>query len=104
MTRNLARDMVRKGNRDPATFPIAFDDIPTLGFESGITTRLDVNQVLAQLSARDRECLWLFYYAGLSTREISEALRVSNVSVRKRLHRVRRRFFTIWEEDHHAQQ
>ncbi len=103
VTRNVALDARRKRKRDGVPFPIESEDMVSPNFESAVAMRLDVDKVLSQLSQKDRECLWLFYYAGLSTPEIAEALHMSNVSVRKRLHRARCRFSTIWKEMTYAE-
>lgn len=99
VTRNLARDARRKQRRRPEMFPIEAEDGTGPPFEADLITRIDVVRALGRLSEADRECLWLFYYAGLSTPQMAEALNVTNESIRARLSRARRRFASVWEED-----
>lgn len=59
---------------------------------------MDVNAALESLKEEDRLVLGLFYYDGLSTKEISKALSISEDCVRQRLHRSRKRFQTAYLE------
>ena len=99
VTKNLARDMRRKTRRLSETFSLSDEDVPVGGFELGVVSRLDVMHIFGRLTARDRECLWLYYFAGLSTKDMAEALHISNDNVRTRLHRARERFLSLWKED-----
>ena len=101
VTRNLARDARRKQRRRPQTFPLDTEEVIGPAFEANLVARMDVTRTLQRLSATDRECLWLYYYAGLSTPQIAESLNVSADGIRARLHRARRRFFTLWEDEGH---
>lgn len=55
---------------------------------------LDVRSALDGLGEDDRMLLGLFYFDGLSVREIAKALHLSEAAVKQRLHRSRRRFQT----------
>ena len=55
---------------------------------------LDVRAALDGLGEDDRLLLGLFYFDGLSVREIAKTLDLSEAAVKQRLHRGRRRFQT----------
>ncbi|MGI6254415.1 MAG: RNA polymerase sigma factor [Acutalibacter sp.] len=57
---------------------------------------LDIRATLGNLKEEDRLILGLFYYDGLSVRDISKALEVSEECVKQRLHRGRKRFRTAY--------
>ena len=59
---------------------------------------LDVASALQAMGEQDRLLLGLFYFDGLSTREIAQALGLSESCVRQRLHRGRKRFQAIYTE------
>lgn len=60
---------------------------------------LDVASALLQaMGEQDRLLLGLFYFDRLSTREIAQALGLSESCVRQRLHRGRKRFQAIYTE------
>ncbi len=99
VTRNLCRDALRQRRRIPELFAMEPEDT-TPAFEGTITKSLAIRETLATLSPRDRECLWLYYYADFSTNDLAHALRISKAAVRARLHRARQRFAENWEEPH----
>lgn len=57
---------------------------------------LAVRQAFAQLSASDREVLYLFDVAGFKTDEIGEMMGVRGTAIRQRLSRARERFRQIY--------
>ena len=57
---------------------------------------LDVRETLDNLKDEDRMLLGLFYYDGLSVRQIAQALEISEDCVKQRLHRGRKRFRTAY--------
>ena len=59
---------------------------------------LDVASALQAMGEQDRLLLGLFYFDRLSTREIAQALGLSESCVRQRLHRSRKRFQAIYTE------
>lgn len=59
---------------------------------------LDVASALQAMGEQDRLLLGLFYFDRLSTREIAQALGLSESCVRQRLHRDRKRFQAIYTE------
>ena len=59
---------------------------------------LDVASALQAMGEQDRLLLGLFYFDRLSTREIAQALGLSQSCVRQRLHRRRKRFQPIYTE------
>ena len=62
---------------------------------------LDVASALQAMGEQDRLLLGLFYFDRLSTREIAQALGLSESCVRQRLHRGRKRFQAIYTEKQH---
>ncbi len=63
---------------------------------------VDVESVLRQLKPADRECLWLFYYGGLSVAEIAQLLGIPPDRAKARLYRARQRFGAEWRADEAA--
>lgn len=59
---------------------------------------LDIRATLEQLKPEDCLLLGLFYYDGLSVREIAQAMELSEDCVKQRLHRSRKRFRLIFLE------
>ena len=59
---------------------------------------LDVASALQAMGEQDRLLLGLFYFDRLSTREIAQALGLSESCVRQRLHRGRKLFQAIYTE------
>ena len=59
---------------------------------------LDVASALQAMGEQDRLLLGLFYFDRLSTREIAQALGLSESCVRQRLHRGRKHFQAIYTE------
>ncbi len=55
----------------------------------GASTRLDLARGLADLPVRQRTAIVLFYVGDLSVAEVAEAMRVSEGSVKRHLHRGR---------------
>ncbi len=99
VTRNLARDALRKQRRQHNRETKLESSLAGVGssFESGVTDRLMVDKVLYTLSQKDRDCLWLFYYEDYSVKDIAERLHLTPAGVRTRLHRARHRFEAEWE-------
>lgn len=94
MTRRLALDYLRRRVLAQDTGPEAPDPRA-----SGAFLSVEVESVLRQLARGDRECLWLFYYGGLSLSEIAAQLGVPPERVKARLFRARRRFGQRWRDD-----
>lgn len=57
----------------------------------GVLARLDVEQLLAKLSATQRRCLTMYYLGDLPTDEIATVLKISPSTVRVHIHRARDR-------------
>lgn len=86
-------------------------NVPTPIFEPGLADenseagigslhdRLSLTEALMKLAPGSREVLLLHYYNDLSVREISEALRIPEGSVKSRLKRGRDRLRDILRED-----
>ena len=76
---------------------------PSVDPEEGLADRAAILGALESLSPRDRECLWLFYYEGWSTDQITKTIGRTPATVRTRLKRARDRFraaFVGAESDH----
>jgi RNA polymerase sigma factor (sigma-70 family) len=98
VTRNQHRQQWRSATRQRA----ALSATATLPTPVDLDRQVDVFNALDRVPPRDRECLWLFYYADLSVREVADVLGISEQAVRTRLHRARERFSRIWRNDHHG--
>lgn len=85
---NLLRDHLRRRAREPEL------DMPAEADSDwhAIDTRLDVGPVLAKLSPRDRQLLWLAYVEEYTHREIASIAGLSALSIRPLLFRARSRF------------
>ena len=91
---NLAVDEIRRRHR----VATVADCAPAMkGTEVGLS--LQVTDALQRLSRRDRECLWLFYYADLSLEDVGKAMGLSASQAKGRLYRARRRFAVTWGTD-----
>ena len=82
---NLVRDRARRGDRRPE---VAVLDAPSAEVEAA-QRRLagEVGTALARLSERQRECVVLRYYAGLSDTEVARATGLGLGSVKTHLRR-----------------
>ncbi len=103
VTRNLAYDALRDKTRRPLILdePEEIENLrdwSTRGGDPARGVEVSVLEVLETLEAEDRECLSLFYYGDLSTKEIARRLKMSEGSVRTRLYRARLRFKALWKE------
>ena len=99
VARHAATDLLRK-ERPP--LPPTDRADPGSPLEDIVVDRMAVRDVLDAMGAVDRECLVLFYFAGLSTKEVARALRTSQSNVKTRLVRARRRFSEGWEARRHG--
>ncbi len=92
---NLIRDHFRRPRRETAelTEPHGGADRATASEH-----RLDVGRVLAMVSERERELVWLAYAEGASHREIAEITGVKVASVRPLLYRARRKLAALLRE------
>lgn len=89
---NLAMDY-RRRPRDtslPESLPVS---------SKPVDRQVIVRDVLDHMPARDREVLWLFYYADHSMADVAQALGIPLSQVKTRLYRARERFRKIWEDD-----
>lgn len=96
VTKNLVRD-AQRNKRSRITYPV-----PTVvhdSFNDSMSKHVEVQQVLDTMPDKDRECLWLFYYAEYSIQQIADRLHLSPAGVRTRLHRARRRFAKQWMKE-----
>ena len=90
---NVAVDLWRRHRATPVAAPEVGADSPDL------VQRLAVRAVMERLRARDRLCLWLFYYGDWSVAEIARAQGVPEATVKTRLHRARKRFAAVWSQE-----
>ena len=77
---NLAIDRLRR--RPPDVAPARRD-----AFEDAVELRMALNAALLTLAPRQREAVALRYLAGLSDREVAQALGISLGSVKTHIHR-----------------
>lgn len=91
VARNLATDWLR---RSPAV-ALREDD----GVSPEADRQLLVRDLVDRMRPRDREVLWLFYYADCSMVQIAEMLHIPVAQVKTRLHRARQRLRASWEDD-----
>ncbi len=99
VTKNLSRDALRLRKREPVQ-QVLDDNLPSSErFDAQLPTRIAVLSTIDSLSVRDRECLFLFYFADFSMAQIAEQLQISPETVRSRLYRARQRFLELWRGD-----
>ena len=72
------------------------DKLEQMPIEEPTDTVLVVQHIMAQLSAMDREVLYLFDVAGFRTDEIGAMLGVRGTAIRQRLSRARERFRLLY--------
>lgn len=91
---NLVKDARRRVRGiDVELPPDDAHDAPTSGGDVArqVAARADLGRAMAQLTARERDLLWLAYAEGSSHREIAESLGLKAGSIRMLLFRARRR-------------
>ncbi len=84
IAKNECRQHWRKGGREIPFDPMVHD-IEVGG--GGQEDKILAHQMLAQLSASDRELMNLRYIAGLPLHDIAKILKINPVAVRVRMHR-----------------
>jgi RNA polymerase sigma-70 factor (ECF subfamily) len=92
VARNRAMDEFRRNRR---IHPDA-ETLEQIPVHEPTERRLSVESVLAQMSALDREVLYLFDVAGFKTDEIGAMLGVRGTAIRQRLSRARERFRVLY--------
>lgn len=94
---NLIRDRFRRPRIDNAQLPEHGEgDIPASGDLAQQTQqRSDLQRAMAQLSARERELVWLAYGQGSTHQEIAGALGLKTGSIKPLLFRARRKLARI---------
>jgi RNA polymerase sigma-70 factor (ECF subfamily) len=85
---NLVRDHFRRRRPEVELVP---ERDAVAHHEPASHLRSDVGRALAELSANDRQMLWLAYAEGASHREIASVLGLRTASIRSMLFRARRR-------------
>jgi RNA polymerase sigma-70 factor (ECF subfamily) len=99
VAKHLAADASRRQRRESTRADGAGFASGGEGFREDSTSGTMVRDILSRLAPEDRECLYLFYYADLSSQEIARHLKIPAATVRGRLMRARRRFQSEWEGD-----
>jgi len=84
IARNECRQHWRKSGREVPFDPALHDKEEA---SSGQEDKIFLEQVLAKMSADDRELLRLRYIAGLPLNQIAKILKINGVTVRVRMHR-----------------
>jgi RNA polymerase sigma factor (sigma-70 family) len=87
IARNECKQHWRKGGREVPFDPLIHDKQET---DSGDEDRIMVDQILAHLSADDRELIRLRYIADLTMNDIAKVLNINPIAVRVRMHRAMR--------------
>lgn len=91
VAKHLAADESRRRRREVA---VADPSGPGAVAEDLADSAL-VRDALSRLAPEDQECLYLFYYADLPSREIARHLNVPAATVRTRLMRARQRLWGV---------
>lgn len=99
VAKHLAADAKRRQRREPTGGHSLSSPAGGEGVRDDAASGTMVRDVLSRLSPEDRECLYLFYYAELSSQEIARHLKIPAATVRTRLMRARQRFQSEWEGD-----
>ena len=90
VTVNKSLDILRKRKRQR---PLE-SDLPDKYGES-----VSLSEELKELSALDRELVYLYWYEGYSSKEIGKLVRMSDGAVRKRLERAKKKLRELLEKD-----
>ncbi len=90
VTVNKSLDILRKRKRQ---VPLSAE--PTAGAEETPS----LAEELKELSAIDREIVYLFWFEGYSSKEIAKLVRLSDGAVRKRLERAKKKLKEILEKN-----
>lgn len=75
------------------------EELPETGSQPDWDTPMDVGRALGQLASQDQLVLSLYYYDGMSARQIARALDISEGAVRVRLSRSRDRFKKVYLQE-----
>lgn len=93
---NTCRDYRRSAWSRHLDRRVVPEDLPLSAQEAG-QERLELMLAIMQLPRPMREVVLLHYYQGMTTREIAQALRVSQTTVSTRLGRARNRLRDLLE-------
>lgn len=92
ITRNLIKEKYRKLN---ITYDIANFENNSLNnvnmYEDDRELILDIEQKISELKAIDIEIINSFYYSSMSIKDIAKKLNISELNVKTRLHRIRKK-------------
>lgn len=93
----IASNLVVDHFRRPRAQRVDLEDAPAAELASRPATSLgyDLDRMLAELSLRDRQLLWLAHVEGFSHREIGRLLDLSTASVGPALFRARKRLGSV---------
>lgn len=92
IARNCCLDLLRKRR---TTIPIESEMFAAAGSDG--SERIDVENVLQQLSRPQRICLWHVYFAGRSAEEICRETGYTPKAVRSHIENGRKRFKRLWD-------
>lgn len=90
VTINKSLDVLRKRKRQR---PLEAE--PSAGHGEGMS----LSEELKELSALDRELVYLYWYEGYSSKEIGKLVKMSDGAVRKRLERAKKKLRELLEKD-----
>lgn len=90
VTVNKSLDILRKRKRQ---VPLSEEPVGSVG------ENVSLSEELNQLSALDRELVYLFWFEGYPSKEIAKLVHLSDGAVRKRLERAKKKLKEILETD-----
>ena len=99
VAKHLAADESRRRRREWAMTDAQSLERGSDAMREDLADRPLVRDALSRLAPEDQECLYLFYYADLSSQEIARHLKVPAATVRTRLMRARQRFRGEWTQE-----
>ena len=93
---NTCKDMRRAAWLRFVDRRVTLDRLPEPSTPPG-TDSVHLTLEIMRLPARERDAVILYYYQGMTLREVAAALNVSDTAVAKRLRRACERLHLIWE-------
>jgi len=97
ITRNILTDRLRKNKYIQSIVGITQAQLQNLNFEENKAEVLDLIIVLEKLNSKDREYIDLKYKFGFTNKEISRIMRKSEVAVKVRIFRIRKKLEKLFD-------
>lgn len=93
ITKNLIKEKYRKRKIDFET--VNYEDINEVGqsnlYEEEREALYDIENKVKNLKEKDRQIIKLFYYSSKSIKDIAKILNMSEINVKTKLHRIRKK-------------